>query len=135
MSGTIENLDFQCAAFGEAMAQKADETTVGNTLGVLQEDGVYACLLYLLSQTGKKQGARDAFDWLLKLLISVKCPIKLPEGKGVCDLTPNQLPATVDSLENNLDQLLFAKQVMERALIYARYHVKAKPAAPKKGAK
>jgi len=123
MNDKLDNLDFQCAAKAQKMAEGVEENTIRSALGVLQEDGIYACFLYLLSQKDKG-GARHVFNNALELLKEVRCQIDL--SKETNKVTVGDLPRIFQKLGENLDQLFFAKDMLERTLIYARYHCKAK---------
>mgnify|MGYP005841097321 CR=1 FL=1 len=122
---SVPNLDLLCARYGCDMAKqvyealkKGAENHITKSLGVLQENGVYAFFLYQASrgereEAGAKKLARSADALLAEAAVDA--------GRfGVGD----PLTATLD-LAANLDQLLLAKRLLEQALIYARYHVKA----------
>ncbi len=131
MSGV--NLDQLCAQYGYAMCQavgnafknkdgKVDKARTENhitkSLGVLQEDGVYAFFLYQVSRGAReKPGAEKLRDQAKELF-------KEAGIKGFENAT-DPLQAVRDQLASDLDQLLLAKHLLEQALIYARYHAKA----------
>lgn len=122
MTAKPENLDLECATCAQRMASGTDvrEATIGRALGVLQEDGVYACFLYLLSK--KDKGARHVFNKGLEFLKEVgSVHVSNPE-----EVKADDLPKILDNVVGNLDRLFFAKELLERALIYARYHAKAR---------
>ena len=135
------NLDQLCAQFGYQIAdavnekfhKQADtENLITKSLGILQEDGVYAFFLYLASQIkpndqGKnRSGAARALanqaadllkhDWLELIQVS--------DSEDRYKEAMNTM-RTENGLTGNLGQLLFAKRLLEQALIYARYHAKA----------
>ena len=123
MSG--QNLDQLCAKFGWQIAKEVHEAIGKNTenhitksLGVLQEDGIYAFFLYQASRGQReKAGAEKLRDQARELL-------KQAGINGFAN-TSDPLAAVRDQLAGNLDQLLLAKRLLEQALIYARYHAKA----------
>jgi hypothetical protein len=123
MSG--QNLDQLCAQFGWKIADevrkaigKNAENHITKSLGVLQEDGVYAFFLYQASRGQReKPGADRLRDQARELL-------KQAGINGFAN-TSDPLAAVRDQLAGNLDQLLLAKRLLEQALIYARYHAKA----------
>lgn len=120
------NLDLKCAATAQQIAQKLEgEELVGKVLGILQEDGVYACFLYLFSRKDE-HGAGDIFNNLLTLLYNSECPLGLTDAEKISKLEYSDLPRVIGRLGENLDQLFFAKEIMERTLIYTRYNVKAR---------
>jgi len=125
-----QNLDRLCAQYGWQMAKevcralgKNAENHITKSLGVLQEDGVYAFFLYQVSRgESEKQGAEKLKKQVKELLRAV--PIK-PFEEIDDPLEAVRGNDTVKGLADDLDDLLLAKRLMELALIYARYHVKA----------
>jgi len=111
----MEILDMKCAQYGSkiALASGIDETLITKALGILQEDGVYAFFLWCASKAGGIKEKSFVFlqeDGILKHLFD-----------GEID----QLKAIREKFDDKLDELLFAKELLERTLIYARYHAKA----------
>ncbi|GIV84813.1 MAG: hypothetical protein KatS3mg052_1820 [Candidatus Roseilinea sp.] len=123
MSGL--NLDQLCARYGWQIADevykaigKNAENHITKSLGVLQEDGVYAFFLYQVSRGAReKPGAKKLRDQAKELFREAGI-------KGFENAT-DPLQAVRDQLASDLDQLLLAKRLLEQALIYARYHAKA----------
>lgn len=122
---TCLNLDRLCAQYGWEMARqvhevlkKNPETHITKSLGVLQEDGVYAFFLYQASRGEHKLGELAA-----KLLSDEKISLV----SGDIRSTEQTLEAIRKSngLAEDIDRLLLAKRLLEQALIYARYHAKA----------
>lgn len=119
------NLDQRCAKYGWQIAEqvhnaigKQAENHITKSLGVLQEDGVYAFFLYQASRGSREKPGAD------KLTDQASAFLREAGIKGFEDTT-NPLQAVRDRLANDLDQLLLAKRLLEQALIYARYHAKA----------
>lgn len=117
----MEILDMECAIAGKEIADivfkkesKKTETLITKSLGVLQEDGVYAFMLYLSSQK-KDYMLNKAYGFLAQ------------EGvlKNIFGTETDALKAIREKLSSKLDELLFAKELLERTLVYARYHAKA----------
>ena len=101
------------------------ENVVTKALGVLQENGVYAALLYLYSRTNAadKPIAEKAREKLLDLTKELTLPeLASREAKTA-------LKFLTDHVCNDLDRLLLVKQLWEQTLIYARYGAKARGAA------
>ncbi|MDM7913339.1 MAG: hypothetical protein QUS09_09605 [Methanotrichaceae archaeon] len=119
------NLDQLCAKYGWQIAYevhnvigKQSENHITKSLGVLQEDGVYAFFLYQESRGSReKEGAEKIKNCAKELL-------KEANITGFQN-SNDPLQAVRDHLANDLDQLLLAKRLLEQALIYARYHAKA----------
>lgn len=123
MSGV--NLDQLCAKYGWQIADevhraidKHAENHITKSLGVLQEDGVYAFFLYQISRGSReKDGAEKLREQTMSLLKDA--------GIEAFQNTEDPLAAVREHLAGDLDQLLLAKRLLEQALIYARYHAKA----------
>ncbi len=128
MSDNLTNLDSLCAQYGYAIIQavapngsllKADraklENSITKSLGVLQENGVYAFFLFLEYRKDEK-GIRETKRQVLELLRHKKTNLL---GQGNDDF------AAMRQLTENLDRILLARQLIEQTLIYARYHAKA----------
>lgn len=138
------NLDTLCAQRGQEIVKdvagngalpKNDkaklEGTITKSLGVLQEDGVYALFLFLdyfkqrsenkINPPGgaeikvSEKIARRAKELLRDTNVSL---LNQPTG-GQDDFS------ALRELTNTLDSLLLARQMLEQMLIYARYHAKA----------
>lgn len=140
------NLDWHAALAGQEIIkatkkywnvkeQKEDDikaTEVENVatkaLGVLQENGVYAALLYLYSRGDKEQHiAKPIRAQLLGLtrLLKLSPPIGTVE-KPVDAQPEDALDFLTKDVCNDLDILLLVKQLWEQTLIYARYGAKAR---------
>lgn len=129
----MEILDMKCAEYGSKIVSEIDnaakegkkiEAVITKTLGVLQEDGVYAFALYSKSKCGnentEKRTAMQIYNKTFELLKADKIGI-LPE---ICN---DFLLGIRQSLAEgkDLDKLFLAKELLERTLVYARYHAKA----------
>ena len=125
MSANPQNLDQLCARYGWEIAKevhdkigKNAENHITKSLGVLQENGVYAFFLYQVSRGAReKAGAEKLRDKAKELLKDA--------GINGFQNADNPLTAVRVHLAGDLDQLLLAKRLLEQALIYARYHAKA----------
>ena len=127
------NLDQHAAWAGQRIINKTKASSkrddidnlITKALGVLQENGIYACTLYLLSRTNEteKSIAAEVTPALFDLLEE---PLKLskPAGKEHADYLAH---ISSDAIAGDLDTLLLAKEVWEQTLIYARYGAKALP--------
>ncbi len=133
----VINLDRLAAKKAQAVIantknQKASdvENTVTKALGVLQEDGVYACFLYLLAK--EKDSGKAVVEGMLDLLEELEFGWKKPMNNGKIDLRPEIVlkhitdNATNNNVTQNLERLLLAKETLEQMLIYARYGAKAR---------
>lgn len=113
----MQNLDLKCAELGETLGQgagKERENLLTESLGVLQEQGLYAFFLYLqASKRGDPQQVTDACKDFLR-------------DQGLLQDGKSDLFQGLKSLADRLDDLLFARELLMQALVYARYHAKAR---------
>jgi hypothetical protein len=77
---------------------------------------VYAFFLYLKARGGG--GGSRASDACAEFL---RC---VPQGVPLLD--GGDMFASLQRLSQNLDDLLFARDLLRQALVYGRYHVKAR---------
>ncbi len=114
----MENLDFACAKLGKELAdiKGVEEKVFTDTLAVLEEQGVYAAFLFLNAR-GKEPGKKvsNASAEFLR-----KTPSALPLlGNG-------EAFSALQKLAEDLDRLLFARDLLRQAFVYGRYHAKAR---------
>ena len=118
------NLDQLAAQYAQKIVAdgKAEiENLITITLGVLQEQGVYACMLFLFSRTSKSE----------KSLAEKTCPHlynllkELPVFANSLISDANALQFFGNTVCADLDTLLLVKELYEQTLIYARYGAKA----------
>lgn len=132
MSNTVVNLDRLAAQYAQAVidntkdSKSSDvENTVTKALGVLQEDGVYACFLYLLAK--EKELGKKVIEQMLGLLEGLEFGWSKPVKDSKIDLSPDAvLKHITDHVTQDLERLLLAKETLEQMLIYARYGAKAR---------
>lgn len=126
-SDTRINLDRLAAEHAQKIIKRtADkkasdvDNTVTKALGVLQENGVYACFLYLLAK--EKDNGGVVVDEMLNVLDG----LGFGWGKPA-DLSSEAVLAHIsDKVTIDLERLLLAKETLEQMLIYARYGAKAR---------
>ena len=108
------NIDMKCAGYAremvEALNSKDSENIIQKALGVLLENGPYAMYIYCAS---KKYN--DVNNAIQKLLTDIQINLSSKTG----------LKEVLTEIADNLDMLLFSKDLIERTLTYARYHAKA----------
>lgn len=113
-----QNLDYLAAKYAQEIvkALAADpqklENSLTKTLGVLQENGVYACFLYLLAR--EKETAPTIIKQMRAFL----------KDLGIKNSLQDDLEYAQE-LTRDLPTLLLAKEALEQLLIYARYGAKA----------
>jgi hypothetical protein len=122
------NLDLHAAQTAQAIILAAEkvgkaqdaENLITKALGVLQENGVYACALFLYARTSHAKIAKEVSKQLL--LMTDKLDLTPPEKP---DEWRAGLKFVSDQICSDLDRLLLVKQLWEQTLIYARYGAKA----------
>lgn len=117
---TVQNLDAACAKLGAKLAASANkdaENSITKSLGVLEEQGVYALFLYLHAR--EKQWGQTTSNELASFLR------QNPSSQNALLGTNNDLFTALQQLAGDLEKLLFARDLLHRALVYARYHAKA----------
>jgi len=101
------------------------DNTVTKALGVLQENGVYACFLYLLAK--EKENGMVVVEEMLNLLEGLGFGWQAPKNNGKMDTRAEVvLPFVSNTVTKNLERLVLAKETLEQMLIYARYGAKAR---------
>lgn len=110
----MRNLDLECAALGRNLAKDTNEKVLTDSLSVLEEQGVYACFLFLQARGGDdgKKISKSCTDFLRKV----------PEGAPL--LADGNVFEALKTLAQDLDKLLFAKDLLRQAFVYGRYHAK-----------
>lgn len=121
---TVQNLDAACAKLGARIASSATkdtENSITKALGVLEEQGVYALFLYLHAREKNPWGEAASRELVafLRQHPSAQDPLL---GSNTNNNEPFE---ALQQLATDLDRLLFARDLLHRALVYARYHAKA----------
>lgn len=131
-SNTQSNLDRLAAQHAQEIIRRTHDkkpgdvdNTVTKALGVLQENGVYACFLYLLAK--EKENGNVVVQEMLNLLDGLGFGWGKPMTNGQIDLAAGAvLPHISNKVVVDLERLLLAKETLEQMLIYARYGAKAR---------
>ena len=110
-----KDLDQLCAKYGYKFGKKISETLLRTGLGILQEQGFYALLLYFKSKN--ENSAETALD-LIGELIQKELNYKIKK---------NLLKefSAKNGVFSDLETLIFLIQIIEKCLIYALFHSKA----------
>lgn len=114
----FENLDLACARTGQAIAEKPSkelEKLVTSALAVLEEQGVYALFLFLKTRGGK---AAPTIEQKVREFLKTT-PQRAPLLSGDGDVF-----ALLQSMSEDLDKLLLARDLLRQTLVYARYHAR-----------
>lgn len=110
----MENLDLECAKLGRALAGLGvGEKLLTNALSVLEEQGVYACFLYLAPEGHAGESIIKRCARFLE---------QVPPGAAL--LGAGDVFTALQTLAGDLDKLLFARDLLRQALVYGRYHAK-----------
>ncbi len=120
----MENLDLKCAELGKRLAEinDVDEALLRDALAVLEEQGVYAYFLFLGTRGRREQRPAEAI-----CDASTEFLQKTPTGSPL--LGKGDLWQELQKLGKDLDKLLFARDLLRQALVYGRYHAKARQPA------
>jgi len=113
-----QNLEVRCAELGEKLAKidGVSEKVLNEALAVLEEQGVYAAFLYLKARYNDNNVAKKFLGVCQEFLGEV---FSLKQGDPL---------EVAKALARDLDNLLFARELLRTAFVYARYHVKVKEA-------
>jgi len=108
---------FQKSEKKDVKAKRSDtENWITKSLGVLQEQGVYAFFLYLKAQN---KHVTEALSEHAASLLGQQGINILGSGDILDEIR--------GGLAKDIDKLLLGHSVLTQALIYARYHAKALP--------
>lgn len=132
MIGNTNNLDRLAAQSAQKIINLTEnkkasevENTINKALGVLQENGVYACFLYLLAK--EKENGRIVVYEMLNLLDGLGFGWDKPSGNSEEQILQHITDkVSGDPEQGGLERLLLAKETLEQMLIYARYGAKAR---------
>jgi hypothetical protein len=118
-----KNLDYLAAKHAQKLVEdqskaKDLENSLTKTLGVLQENGVYACFLYLYAR--EKVFGHPIAAHMLHLLDDMNFGGVPSQANRASTLE------FAGNLTEHLPPLLLAREALERLLIYARYGAKAR---------
>ncbi len=120
-------LDQLCAKYGQEIAERVSqannfdakkaEVLITKALGVLQEQGLYAFALFCKSRpSSERTGSKEIEILANKLLKELHL---INDGEFLNELRKD------GGLLTKLDDLMLAIQMLEKSLIYARFHAKA----------
>ena len=134
----ILNLDRLAAERAQAMVNRAKqdknvkkpvetlERLATKALGVLQEQGIYAMMLFLFSRSSDEQIVAPMIR--AQLLESLKALPAFQDGENVPQkdaIAQTTLQFYTVKVLKDLDTLLLVRDLYEQTLIYARYGAKA----------
>ena len=111
MAEETTNFDLACARLGSKLAEQSDDKTLTDALSVLEEQGLYAFFLFLGQKSDRKA------------VTGACCAFLREQFSSIFD--GNDEFSGTQKLAEDLDRLLFARDLLRQALIYGRYHAKA----------
>jgi len=126
MTVSEHNLDMVAAEVGFKLAEtfksKNDaeklENLITKSLGILIEDGLFACAVWLESRSDKeKEYATEISNKCMELLKDERIKLARNETASLREITL--------SISDSIQKTLLGRQLLERMLIYARYRAKA----------
>lgn len=110
------NLDIRCAELGQRLSSQAkSEKIFREALSVLDEQGLYAMLLYLRA---RHEDTGHEFSKLCANFLNEIILKKKDETKEPLEVAKN--------IAKDLHSLFLARELLHRALAYAWYYFKAK---------
>jgi len=128
---TTLNLDKIAAERAQKIVKQTNdaktlERLATKTLGVLQEQGVYACMLFLFSRSSDEAKVAPAIcAQLFQSLKSLPAFANDADIPDDCANAQTALSFFSDHVLNDLDLMLLVRDLYEQTLIYARYGAKA----------
>jgi len=120
----VLNLDYECMKYAQEVSKIKDsnlENNLRKALGVLQEDGVYAMFLWLEDKDKGKNIRKILIDLLNESEIRKHL---LNDSYRFADEDFSKFCENLREVAQDIDKLLFMKNLLERTLIYALYHAK-----------
>ena len=119
------NLDYLCAKYGQEIPTTIDknqkkkdiENLIRNSLGVLQEEGLFAFVVFLQSKEEKKESP------IVKVILD-KCKDLLKEIK-ILDDDERDIREIVLEITKDIDTMFLVKNIFEKCLIYSLYCTRA----------
>ena len=123
----MESIDLTCAEYGSRIAGdgSVEQSLVNSALAVLLEQGVYPMYLFLSSRGSNKEKnaaekiRRELFKLLQKFFKMLQTS---NHGKNNIDI----LQVIREKFQDRAEETFLAKDILEKALVYARYHLRAK---------
>ncbi|WXG39268.1 MAG: hypothetical protein WED07_00280 [Candidatus Freyarchaeum deiterrae] len=123
-----KNLDKLCADFGNKLAcgvfkafnNDADkaENLILKALDVLQEQGIYAFTLFCESRGDSEKKGAQILESIAEELLRDKLSF-IGNGDLLEEIRKD------GGLASDIENIIFAIQVLEKTLVYGRYHAKA----------
>jgi hypothetical protein len=122
------NLESEIYRLSFDLSKKFEENELNKLLGVLASDGVYAMWVYAKDKFKKNedQPKIEKINELIRNLDNFVDDKKDNKKDGENIDNKNIDNEYFQNLAQDLNELLFMKELLEKVLIYAIYHAKAK---------
>jgi L-asparaginase/Glu-tRNA(Gln) amidotransferase subunit D len=120
------NLESEIYKLSFELSEKFEENELNKLLGVLASDGVYAMWVYAKDKFNKDQQKVEKINELIRDLNNFVDNKKDNKKDGENIDNKNIDNKYFQNLAQNVNRLLFMKELLEKVLIYAIYHAKAK---------
>lgn len=128
----VKTLDAELSKLGYEIVEgikRSDKKTrknlinhIDKALGVLMNDGVYAYYVFCLSKSKQNNEYKKLFIEMpvncLKDFLNIDYDEMSSDSSNYCEVF-------FQNISNSIDELLFFKNTLEKALTYTRYHAKA----------
>lgn len=112
----MQNIDYLCAKYGQEIPEKKeDRAFIQKALGVLQEDGLFAFMIFLEAREKKEEVVKKIKEKTESLLRDI----------GLIPDSSIGVAKNIQEITKDINKMLFAKNSIEKMLIYARYHAEA----------
>lgn len=111
------NLESEIYRLSFELSEAIDKNNLQKLLGVLESDGVYAMWVYAMDKFKKTTEEKEKIKKIIK---DINKFVKVSATNDDIDQQYFQ------QLAQDLEKLLFMKDLLERVFIYALYHAKAK---------
>jgi len=119
----MNNLESEIYRLSFELSQSLDENEINKLLGILSSDGVYAMWVYAMDKFNDKNNKHDKKEKKDKIENLLKEMNKFVNALSTNNDIDNRYFQT---LAQDLNKLLFMKELLEKVFIYARYHARAK---------
>ena len=127
------NLDLLCFEHGTKipiLGNEKNENTIQKPLGVLEENGIFAFILFLGAKGAFKNNNLKKEEKIARNIKEKICDLLKKQEINLLkdNINTNDQKEVIDafrSIGENLNKLFLAKMLIEKTLIYALYHAKA----------
>lgn len=127
------NLDLLCFEHGTKipiLGNEKNENIIQKSLGVLEENGIFAFILFLGAKGAFKNNNLKKEEKIARNIKEKICELLKKQEINLLkdNINTNDQKEVIDafrSIGENLNKLFLAKMLIEKTLIYALYHAKA----------